>query len=264
MRTFWKAVGITAAIVFLAAALICGLYFALKNGPMRPSGSKLPRNKLDPDQYTVNDNGIVSCPGARQGIDVSSHQGEIDWNAVKAAGFDFAIIRIGYRGYSAGSVNIDEMFEQNYSEAIAAGLDVGVYFYSQAVSVAEAKEEAAFVVETLSKRSLTLPVFFDWEEVSQGRTGGKADSEVSSFAKQFCQTIEIAGYRAGVYFNQSYGYTIMRLSQMKNYDFWLAEYNDYQSFTYQVRFWQYTCNGHIDGVSTRVDLDLMYPEEPEE
>lgn len=219
----------------------------------------LPRNKTDTEAFSTLENGAVTYPGARQGIDVSSYQQEIDWTRVRADGVDFAILQIGFRGYGAdGTLNPDTRFHQNYAAASAAGLDLGVYFYSQATSEEEAREEARYVVELLNGRALQLPVFYDWEEVQKGRTKGCADSRVGDWAKAFCEEISAAGYEAGVYFNQKYGYSIMGLEQLKDYAFWLAEYSSYQSFSYAVQIWQYTGKGTVDGVELPVDRNLMY------
>lgn len=224
----------------------------------------LPRNKTDMEAFSKQENGVVTYPGALQGIDVSAHQQEIDWTRVRADGIDFAILQIGFRGYGAdGTLNADSRFARNYTGASEAGLDLGVYFYSQATSLAEAREEARFVLELLGERTLQLPVFYDWEEVQTGRTKGFADSLVGDYAKAFCDEIAAAGYKAGVYFNQKYGYSIMNLEQLKDRTFWLAEYNPYQSFSYAVQIWQYTGRGTVDGIDLPVDRDLMYPGEEE-
>ena len=224
---------------------------------------KIPRNNMEAKDFSEDGKGRAAYPGALLGVDVSSHQQEIDWAAVKADGVDFAILRIGFRGNTEGGLNVDSSFARNYVDARKAGLQVGVYFYSQAISVAEAEEEAAFVLNMLDGVSLELPVFFDWEEVAKGRTGGKATSAVSDFAAAFCAAVEDGGYKAGVYFNQRYGYSIMRLERLTAYSFWIAEYSSYQSFGYQTAFWQFTGSGHVEGIETVVDLDLMYAPEVE-
>ena len=223
---------------------------------------QVPENRTRAEAFSTAQDGSVTYPGALQGIDVSSHQGEIDWQRVKAAGIDFAILQIGYRGYSAGKLNKDSRFETNLAEARAAGVRVGVYFYSQACSEEEALEEADFVLQELDGRSLDLPVFYDWEEVTDGRTVGMATSAVGDYALAFCRRITAGGEKAGVYFNQKYGYDIMHLEALTDYMFWLAEYRSYQSFDSAVAIWQYTGQGHVDGIDIQVDRDLMYgPEE---
>ena len=119
------------------------------------------------------------------------------------------------------------------------------------------------MLELLEDRALQLPVFYDWEEVQKGRTKGLANSRVGDYAKAFCEEITAGGYSAGVYFNQKYGYSIMGLEQLRDYAFWLAEYNPYQSFSYAVQIWQYTGQGTVDGIDLPVDRDLMYLEEEE-
>ena len=224
----------------------------------------IPRSSLEAKDFTQDEQGRAAYPGALLGVDVSSHQQEIDWARVKADGVDFAILRIGFRGNTEGGLNLDSAFGRNYVEARQAGLQVGVYFYSQAVSKAEAEEEAAWVLKMLDGVPLDLPVFFDWEEVAKGRTGGKATSAVSEWAAAFCTAVEAGGYRAGVYFNQRYGYSIMRLERLTAYSFWIAEYSSWQSFGYRTDFWQFTGSGHVDGIKTVVDLDLMYAPEVED
>lgn len=224
----------------------------------------IPRSSLSEKDFFQDEKGRAAYPGALLGVDVSAHQQEIDWERVKADGVDFAILRIGFRGNTEGGLNVDSAFAQNYVGARNAGIQVGVYFYSQAISSAEAKEEADWVLGILDGIALDLPVFFDWEEVSKGRTGGKASSEVSDYAAAFCSAVEAGGYKAGVYFNQRYGYSIMRLEKLKSWSFWIAEYDSWQSFGYKTDFWQFTGSGRVDGIKTIVDLDLMYAPEVED
>lgn len=137
------------------------------------------------------------------GIDVSTYQGEIDWEQVALSGIDFAMIRLGLRGYTQGGIRMDSMFERNIDEALAAGLDVGVYFFSQAVSVQEAEEEADFVLGQLEGYTLTYPVVFDWESVSDAsaRTNHMDAEEVTRCAAAFCDKIAAAGYTPMIYVN---------------------------------------------------------------
>ena len=259
MKHARSALALAAALLCLAAMLAGCAQLRRLLAPADPTEPPIPGNQTDPKQFVRNEDGSIDYPGALQGIDVSSHQQEIDWQKVRGAGISFAILRVGFRGYAeSGTLNLDERFAENYDGAKAAGLQVGVYFYSQATSVAEAEAEAAFVLEALDGRALDLPVFYDWEEVSRGRTGGYATMRVSDFAAAFCGAVREAGYRSGVYFSQSYGYRIMRLENLLDSAFWLAEYNSYQSFDYAVGFWQYTGKGRVDGISLPVDRDIMY------
>ena len=245
-------------LILLLLSLLLGACAGAGRESPESTGLDLPRNTNAPEDYTLLDDGAVSYPGARQGVDVSAHQREIDWVRVRAAGVDFALLQIGYRGYTEGGLMADERFEENYKNARAAGVEVGVYFYSQATSEQEAEEEANFVLSCLGGRALELPVFFDWEEVARGRTAGFAGTAVTDYALAFCRRLEAAGYVTGVYFNQAYGYSHLHLDELSERCFWLAEYRSYQSFYYEVGIWQYACDGRVDGIQTVVDRDLLY------
>ncbi|MBQ1410959.1 MAG: glycoside hydrolase family 25 protein [Oscillospiraceae bacterium] len=247
----------------IAVLMILFLLSACSVSEEETRGPTAPRNTHLAADFSLDEKGRPSYPGAVLGVDVSVHQEKIDWERVREDGVSFAILRLGYRGNTAGGLNVDESFAENYVEARKAGLSVGAYFYSQAVSESEAREEAAFVLRQLDGVPLELPVFFDWEEASEGRTGGKANSEVGAWALAFCEAITAGGYQAGVYFNQQYGYSIMHLEQLTDYSFWIAEYEDNQSFGFQTDFWQFTGQGHVDGIDMVVDMNLMYAPEEE-
>ncbi|MBQ1264836.1 MAG: glycoside hydrolase family 25 protein [Oscillospiraceae bacterium] len=221
----------------------------------------LPRSTYDGNAFFEVD-GYVGYTGKQRtesGIDVSFHQGEIDWQKVKAAGVDFAMIRVGNRGYTKGTVELDPYFLRNMDGALAAGLDVGVYFFSQAISAEEAMEEAEFVLNWIDGYDLAYPVVFDWEDIeAEARTDGMDSVTLTACAKAFCETIAAEGYEAGVYFNQRFGYQEMDLTQLLDYTFWLAEYNVPPTFLYHFDMWQYSCTGKIDGVDTVVDLNLRF------
>ena len=193
------------------------------------------------------------------GVDVSSHQGEIDWKKAAADGIQFAIIRIGYRGYTEGSIQEDAYFEQNLAGAIDAGLDVGVYFFSQAMDEQEAREEARFVLDKISGYQLAYPVFFDWEKIGADARSDAMDlTSLTTVTDTFCSEIEAAGYQAGLYFNQQLGYEELHLPSLQGYTFWLAEYNDTPSFTYDFYLWQFASDGSVDGIDGDVDLNLAF------
>lgn len=192
------------------------------------------------------------------GIDVSEHQGEIDWAAVATSGAEFAILRLGYRGSTVGELYVDEYFYKNLQGAKENGLAVGVYFFSQAGDEAEAREEAEFVLSTLDGQALELPIFYDWEFI-----GGRIESEQSVAltlcAEAFCQTVISGGYEAGVYFNQTYGYDYLDLFALRNYTLWLAEYDTTPDFEHHFDCLQYSDSGALDGIGGSVDLDLYFP-----
>lgn len=223
-----------------------------------PILENVPVNSYDAASFHKDENGFIRYQDAPLGIDVSSHQGEIDWQTVAESGIGFAMIRVGLRGYTKGGIMADAMFEQNIKGALAAGLDVGVYFFSQAINVWEAEEEAAYVIEQIKDYSLTYPVVFDWESVDNesARTNGVGSDEVTRCAGAFCDMIAEAGYTPMIYFNMDQGYLAYRLDRLSDYAFWLAEYHDSPAFYYQFVLWQYTHQGKVPGINGSVDLDL--------
>lgn len=199
---------------------------------------------------------------ATTGIDVSEFQNEIDWEAVAADGIDFAIIRVGYRGWGqSGTIREDSEFKHNLTAAKAAGLDVGVYFYSQAVNSAEAVAEADFVLNLIRDYELSLPVFFDWEEVENNpdaRTANIDKSILTELSLAFCRTIEQAGYRAGVYYYQDLAYNYYNLELLDDFVIWHSEPNSVPRFYYAFDMWQYTYSGKVSGIEGKVDLNLKF------
>ena len=170
-----------------------------------------------------------------------------------------AMIRVGYRGYTEGEIQPDDYFTQNIEGALAAGLDVGVYFFSQALDEKEAIDEANFVLESIKDYPLSYPVIFDWEDIqADARTDGMDSVQLTKNAIAFCAAVEKAGYRAGVYFNQRFGYEEFDLESLQDYVFWLAEYNETPSFSYHFQLWQYCNDGRVDGIQTDVDLNLAF------
>ena len=248
---------LTAAIILASVYII----YSVLAGP----GSIGHRSNLTDNPYTPADfatvDGYVTCTAGptRLGIDVSEHQGEIDWQTVHAAGIDFAFIRIGYRGYSVGDIFPDDWARENLAGAKAAGLQVGVYFYAQAVSPEEAVEEAKWCLNFLAGESLDLPVVYDWEWVGpDARTGGMNKAMLTECAKIFCATIEAAGYQPMIYFNNHVGRALLDLEELASYPFWLAQYKEQMDYPHQVDFWQYTETGSVPGIEGNVDIDLMF------
>ncbi|MCC8182211.1 MAG: glycoside hydrolase family 25 protein [Clostridiales bacterium] len=223
---------------------------------------ELPQNDLEEEHFTTNEDGTVTYSGqALYGIDVSSHQGEIDWAAVAADGVEFAILRVGYRGYSEGTLNQDSQFAANYEGAVANGLTVGVYFFSQAVNTQEAEEEAQQVLSWLEGLEIAGPVVFDWEEIEDSdsaRTNGLDGETVTACAKAFCETIQAAGYTPMIYCNGMLGYLSYDLTELTGIGIWYAEYSDYPSYAYQVEMWQYSNTATVDGISEQVDRNIWF------
>ena len=181
---------------------------------------------------------------------------------VKASGIDFAIIRLGYRGYTEGSIYQDSNFESNIKEALDAGLEVGVYFFSQAITAKEAQEEADFVLSRLKGYDITFPVVFDWEALGKtsARTYGLDTDTLCECAVVFCDKVAAAGYTPMVYFTSYIGYIKYDLSRIMDYKFWFAQYSATPSFYYDYQMWQYTSRGKVDGISGDVDMNIYFSE----
>ena len=191
-------------------------------------------------------------------VDVSSNQDAIDWEKVEKAGVEAAILRVGFRTYGSGIIKTDETFYWNMKQAKAAGLKLGVYFFTQAVDEAEAEEEAQFVLDMLRGETLDLPVFYDSEEISHdsARTDSLSGDALTKNAIAFCEYIKNAGYEPGVYANQMWLCNKMDLMQLEQYPIWLAKYADELNYPYEICAWQYSSEGKVDGISTLVDLNV--------
>lgn len=206
--------------------------------------------------YYMEESGITSALG----IDVSEFQKEIDWEAVRDSGIAFAIIRAGFRGYESGKIVADERFTQNIEGALAAGLDVGVYFYSQAITPEEAREEARFTLDMIDGYDLTYPVVFDWEFVTEGaaRTDRISVDDLTACTIAFCEEVKAAGQRPMIYQNKRTSLLKLDLQQLTEYDFWLAEYNDRATYYYDYDMWQYCSDGIVPGISGRTDMNICF------
>lgn len=207
------------------------------------------------DRLTYEDDTYTS----RIGIDVSHHQGNIDWNKVKAAGYDFAFIRIGYRGYGAeGKINADREFDRNIVNAKKAGLDVGVYFFAQAINEDEAREEANFVIEKLKNYTLDLPVIYDPESILDdvARTDNVTAEQFTKNTIAFCEAIKAAGYEPGVYANMLWEVFSLDMASLTAYPFWYADYEALPQTPYRFQYWQYSNKGNVPGVQGECDLNI--------
>ncbi len=194
------------------------------------------------------------------GIDVSKWQGDIDWNKVKDAGIDYAIIRLGYRGTAPeGNCAMDPKFEDNIKGALAAGVDVGVYYFTQAITEKEAIEEANIVIESLRGYDITFPVIYDTEYREGGRANDLSNRQRTACAKAFCETILAAGYTPMIYSSTNWSILDIDLEQLP-YDLWYAYYGEGKNIYYPYKFamWQYTDSGKVNGISTNVDLNVCF------
>lgn len=212
----------------------------------------------DGDDTEIRQTSGVSKTGVL-GIDVSKWQKEIDWDKVKNEGVDFAIIRCGYRGSVTGSLVEDPYFEQNIKGARAAGIKVGVYFFTQAVNEVEAVEEASMVISLVRDYELQYPVFIDTEGAGGN---GRADSlnveERTAVCEAFCTTVKNAGLEAGVYASRSWYNNKLTASTLESYAIWLAEYRSVPLYQGYYQMWQYTSKGKINGINGNVDLNVSY------
>jgi len=203
------------------------------------------------------DNGSVV---SKFGIDISAHQNTIDWKKVADAGVEFAIIRSAYRTYGGGELKADPKFKENIEGALANGIEVGVYVYSQAISVQEAIDEADFVLNQIKNYNITYPVVFDWEIVfdDAARTDKVSVETLTDSSISFCERIKGAGYRPMIYQNKRTSLLKLDLPRLQDYDFWLAEWNDGPTYYYNYQMWQYTEKGKIPGIEGNVDLNMCF------
>ena len=221
--------------------------------------------KLTAADFTM-ENGFMTCSAmpSRLGIDVSTFQGDIDWQKVKEAGITFAIIRVGGRGYGeAGTLYADKRAQDNYKGAKEAGLEVGAYFFSQAVNETEAVEEADYVLEQVKDWELTMPIVFDWEYISEeARTTYVEPQMLTDCMNAFSARIRQAGYQPMIYVNMDQAADSFYIEEVEDTALWLAMYNGWKENPYKVAMWQYTNTGSVPGISGNVDinLQLMYDE----
>ena len=234
-----------------------------------PEAEPEPTIPPDPNPYTVKDfqydrNNYLRClrQTSYAGVDVSAFQGDIDWPKVKASGIDFAIIRLGYRGYgSAGRMVEDEFAQDNLTEAREVGLPIGAYFFSQALSIEEADEEIAFMLQILGEHKLDLPIILDWEipGVENPRTKNMDMETLTAIQVHFCKVMTEKGYDPMIYFNWHQSRTLLQLSDLEDYPFWLALYQDRMTYPWHVEMWQYTDRGRVPGIEGNVDLNVYMP-----
>jgi len=227
-------------------------------------GPTLAPNPYGPGDFAYQ-NGHLTCLSGKSllGVDVSEYQGQINWQKVADAGVEFAMIRIGFRGWgSQGEIQEDAYAQANLKGAAEAGLKIGVYFFSQAITEEEAREEARYVLGVLESVDVDLPVVFDWETVpsEDARTAGVTGAQLNTYAMAFCGEIAAAGYEPVVYFNLDFSKRMydLRALQEAGYGFWLAMYSDSMTYAHKLTMWQYTSGGSVPGIYGNVDLDLYF------
>lgn len=219
-----------------------------------------PSNPYGPEDFIMDGNKVTLKDGtAVLGIDVSTWQGNINWEKVKKAGVEFAMIRLGYRGTSVGSVFADDTALKNYEGATKAGIKVGGYFFSQAITEEEAIEEAEFVLEMIKDWDIQMPIVFDWEFMGEDARTYQMDARLlTDCTKAFCDTIQNAGYEPMIYFNVNQGNRLLYLEELVDYRFWLAMYESEMVYPYRIDMWQYTQTGSVSGIAGNVDMNLYF------
>lgn len=208
------------------------------------------------------ENGFMNYSGENieltQGIDVSSHQGEIDWQKVANTPVKFAMIRAGYRGGIQGLQHQDEYFDQNMQQAAFNGIQTGVYFYSSAITMEELEQDAQMVLDMVSGYQIDYPIAFDMEIYDEvdGRINSLSVEEKTSFALRFCEIMEAHGYQSMIYGNLDWLYSNLNFEEIQDKEIWYAAYLSVPQMNDEFRMWQYTNAGQIDGISTNVDLNV--------
>lgn len=275
------------ALLVLLALLIGTALFLLLRRPVDPHAGQVylydgfdwiwytPLEGVTPNPWTEADFELVGTQPrylgtdyrTLRGVDVSEHQHRVDWGQVARSGVDYAYIRLGRRGYTEGGLFLDPFYHTNMSGASAAGLRRGVYFFSQAVTVQEAIEEARFVLENLGGQPLDLPIVFDWEKIdsADSRTLSLPRETRTDCAVAFCETIRAAGYAPAVYFNRNLGYYGYDLSRLTDYSFWFAlPEAGWPSFYYAMDSWQFSFTEDVPGIEGETDMSLLFIPVPQE
>lgn len=225
----------------------------------------LAKNTYDPDAFQADEDGVIHYyrDGERvshKGIDVSRYQDTIDWSKVADDEVEYAFIRLGIRGYTTGEIMEDESFQRNIEGALKNDIDVGVYFFTQAMSEEEAVEEAEFVLESIAPYKVDYPIVLDVEAVTstEARANDLTVEERTKYCLAFCETIKEAGYTPMIYGNLKTFMLMLEIEKLEEYDKWFAYYDDSYYFPYAFKIWQYTNKGRVSGISGEVDLNISF------
>ena len=226
---------------------------------------KMPKNSYNIDNFVI-ENGFMAYYDdegkklSHLGVDLSYHQPSVDWDQLKASQVEFVMLRCGYRGYSEGGLIMDEKFREYASKCNEYGIPMGVYFFTQAVTVEEAVKEAEFVIDAIKDFDISYPVAFDTEYVSE-ETARTNLTEISDelrtdMIKAFCERVEEEGYYPMYYASENWVRRNMYFEELSDYDLWAAMYMDENDFLFDHTIWQYTCEGNVPGIDTQVDLNV--------
>ena len=231
----------------------------LENVPMNTYDYDLLSKKNGYPCYTDKDGKVIS----KLGIDVSEYQNPVNWQQVKNAGVEYAMIRVGYRGYGEEGRRVeDAMFRSHMEGAVAAGLEVGVYFFSQAINEKETLEEVQFVLDRIKEYPVTYPVVYDTEEIKDdvARTDNLTEEQFTQNCITFCDAIREAGYDTMIYANMKWMAFTLDMRKLTEYEKWYADYEPVPQCPYEFSMWQYTETGQLPGIEGNVDLNLWFEE----
>ncbi len=230
-----------------------------------PILEELAKNTYDPEAFMADGDGVMHYyeDGERvshKGIDVSKYQDKIDWEKVASDEVEYAFIRLGIRGYTEGDIIEDETFEDNIKGALKNDIDVGVYFFTQALSEEEAEEEAAYVIESIAPYQVKYPIVLDVESVTSTKARGNdlTREERTQYCITFCEKIKEAGYTPMIYGNLKTFTLLLNIEELEDYDKWFAYYDESYYFPYDFKIWQYTNKGKVAGIKGDVDLNISF------
>ena len=225
---------------------------------------ELPKNDYDLENNLINENGLLTYKDnkreAIRGVDLSKYNGDVDFGKLKDNGIKFAMLRLGSRGYGTGKITLDEKFVEYAQNAQVAGIQIGAYFYSQAVNETEAVEEANYIVGAVSGFGIKYPIAIDIEKVEgdEARTDKLTTEERTAVVKMFCDAVKGYGYKPVIYATSDMLVAGLDLKELSDYDVWLADYNIPTDYPYRYSMWQYNKKGRIDGITGDIDLNLSF------
>jgi GH25 family lysozyme M1 (1,4-beta-N-acetylmuramidase) len=227
--------------------------------------ANVPRHNYDVERFLLDDDGYMrysdeNIASSKLVIDISSHQGVIDWETLKTSQVDALMIRLGYRGYTAGSLAMDDYYITNITAANEWDIPAGVYFYTQAVSYEEGVEEANYVLQNIADYDISCPVVIDTEkmEVDDARANDITNEARTDAVVGFCETIKAAGYTPMIYANRNWYAESLDMDRLGDYELWLAQYSNIPDFPYLFKGWQYTSEGSIPGITGDVDINVWF------
>lgn len=280
------ALAVISLCLFLAMAIVCIPYYGQKEPEkllvveetteettipeettMETAEPTIPpeANPYSKHDFQYNHRNYLLCTkqDSYPGIDVSFYQHDINWKKVKDAGIQFAMIRLGIRGWgAAGKLVEDEYARKNIEGARKAGLAIGAYFFSQATTIEEVDEEIEFLMDILGNTKLDLPLVLDWEKITESgsRTANMDKRTLTDILLHFCQAMDAKGIQPMIYFNPNQANQLIYLNELEDYPFWLAFYTDRMTYPFRVEMWQYTEKGSIPGITGDVDLNVYIPD----